>query len=32
LAETSRFVREGGRWFYLDGDVRDGMRGDAAGD
>jgi SEC-C motif-containing protein len=22
LHETSRFVREGGRWFYLDGDVR----------
>jgi SEC-C motif-containing protein len=21
LAETSRFVREGGRWFYIDGDV-----------
>lgn len=21
LHETSRFVREGGRWFYLDGDV-----------
>ncbi len=21
LAETSRFVREGGRWFYLDGDI-----------
>jgi SEC-C motif domain protein len=21
LEETSRFVREGGRWFYLDGDV-----------
>lgn len=21
LAETSRFVREGGRWFYVDGDV-----------
>lgn len=20
--ETSRFVREGGRWFYLDGDLR----------
>ena len=22
LHETSRFVREGGRWFYLDGDLR----------
>lgn len=22
LHETSRFVREGGRWFYVDGDVR----------
>lgn len=22
LAETSRFVREDGRWFYLDGDYR----------
>lgn len=21
LQETSRFVREGGRWFYVDGDV-----------
>jgi SEC-C motif-containing protein len=21
LAETSRFVREGGRWFYVDGDL-----------
>jgi SEC-C motif-containing protein len=21
LAETSRFVREGGRWYYVDGDV-----------
>jgi SEC-C motif-containing protein len=21
LQETSRFVREGGRWFYLDGDI-----------
>ena len=21
LAETSRFVREDGRWFYLDGDI-----------
>jgi SEC-C motif domain protein len=21
LVETSRFLREGGRWFYLDGDV-----------
>lgn len=21
LHETSRFVREGGRWFYVDGDV-----------
>jgi len=21
LHETSRFVREGGRWFYLDGDI-----------
>lgn len=21
LAETSRFLREGGRWYYLDGDV-----------
>lgn len=23
LHERSRFRREGGRWFYLDGDVRD---------
>ena len=23
LHETSRFVREGGRWFYLDGDIKD---------
>ena len=23
LHETSRFVREGGRWFYVDGDMRD---------
>lgn len=22
LVETSRFVREGGRWFYLDGDLK----------
>lgn len=22
LAETSRFVREGGRWFYVDGELR----------
>ena len=22
LVETSRFVREGGRWFYIDGDMR----------
>jgi SEC-C motif-containing protein len=22
LHETSRFVREGGRWFYVDGDVK----------
>jgi len=22
LCETSRFVREGGRWFYVDGDTR----------
>ena len=22
LHETSRFLREGGRWFYVDGDVR----------
>ena len=21
LEETSRFVREGGRWFYVDGDI-----------
>jgi SEC-C motif-containing protein len=21
LHETSRFVREGGRWYYVDGDV-----------
>ena len=21
LHETSRFVREGGRWFYVDGDI-----------
>ncbi|MCU0841192.1 MAG: hypothetical protein MUC79_05660 [Thiobacillaceae bacterium] len=24
LEETSRFVREAGRWFYLDGDLREG--------
>ncbi|WP_414683195.1 YchJ family metal-binding protein, partial [Microbacterium sp. UBA3394] len=24
LHERSRFVREGGRWFYLDGDDRAG--------
>ena len=23
LHETSRFVREGGQWFYVDGDVRE---------
>lgn len=23
LHETSRFVREGQQWFYLDGDIRD---------
>lgn len=23
LHETSRFVREGGRWLYLDGDIKD---------
>lgn len=23
LHERSRFVREGGRWFYVDGDIRD---------
>lgn len=23
LHEVSRFVREGGRWFYVDGDLRD---------
>ena len=23
LHETSRFVLEGGRWFYLDGDIKD---------
>ena len=22
LHETSRFVREGGRWLYVDGDIR----------
>jgi SEC-C motif-containing protein len=22
LHETSRFVREGGRWYYVDGDIR----------
>lgn len=22
LHETSRFIREGGRWFYVDGDIR----------
>jgi SEC-C motif-containing protein len=21
LVETSRFVREGGRWFYVEGDI-----------
>jgi SEC-C motif-containing protein len=24
LQETSRFVRETGKWFYIDGDVQDG--------
>lgn len=24
LHERSRFVREGGRWFYLDGEIREG--------
>ncbi len=24
LHERSRFVREGGRWYYVDGDVADG--------
>lgn len=24
LAETSRFMRENGRWFYVDGDVKPG--------
>ncbi len=24
MQETSRFVREGGRWFYVDGDSADG--------
>jgi SEC-C motif-containing protein len=24
LHEVSRFVREGGTWFYVDGDVREG--------
>jgi SEC-C motif domain protein len=24
MHETSRFVREGGRWFYVDGDVSEG--------
>ncbi len=24
MQETSRFVREGGRWFYVDGDVSEG--------
>lgn len=23
LHETSRFVREGGRWYYIDGDLHD---------
>ena len=23
LHETSRFVREGGRWFYIDGDIKE---------
>ena len=23
LHETSRFVRENGRWFYVDGDIKD---------
>ncbi len=26
LHETSRFVREGGRWFYVDGDVDGNLR------
>ena len=28
MRETSRFVREQGRWFYLDGDVSGGANGD----
>ena len=28
MRETSRFVREQGRWFYLDGDVSGGASGD----
>jgi SEC-C motif-containing protein len=32
MAETSRFVCEGGRWFYLDGDVSGHISSDAAGD
>lgn len=24
MRETSRFAREGGRWFYVDGDVSEG--------
>ena len=24
MRETSRFIREGGRWFYVDGDVSEG--------
>lgn len=27
LHETSRFVREGGRWFYVDGDVAESPAG-----
>ncbi|GAA3003594.1 YchJ family protein [Microbacterium aurantiacum] len=31
LHERSRFVREAGRWYYLDGDVRSGTADDASG-
>ena len=31
LHERSRFVREGGRWYYLDGVVRSGTADDASG-
>jgi SEC-C motif-containing protein len=29
LHEISRFVREDGRWFYLDGEIKGDMKGEA---